>query len=526
MALGCAVVAALFPVCSFAGGAVPIGWANDGALSSNASPFFADQAGTKRLTAGSTNTAGDGAVIQLIALQGGTNYVLASATVGDAPGAIGVVAGAPFDGLFELYSIIASNVLKGAVGSPMGVRFYNATSVSTATRWGIVSNNTIIVPSPDWAAPPFPVFFGPDFSDQNFLGPRTTAGGGFYADRSLFTAAAGAYSGLVQSNTPSPETTGLVNITLANTGSFSMTITFGGSLIAFKGGFDSNGDYSTNLVAKVGTAFSIALHVGLINGTDQITGTVSGGSFTSNLIANRSVFNSTTNPATQFAGYYALFFLPDSAAADFPQGNGYGILTADAKGRVKLNGTLGDGTKISQTAIVSKDGLWPVYIPLYANKGLLSGWVAFTNIVGVSDLDGTLTWAKPSQLPGKFYPAGFTNTVTLEGARYVAPLPGKPALDVTNAACNLLITLGSGNLSSVLSNSVRLDAANKVSLCVTNGFKLTIVPTTGLFSGSFLNPATHKTTKFSGALSQEQNIGAGLFLGTNQTGFVAIEPSP
>jgi hypothetical protein len=122
--------------------------------------------------------------------------------------------------------------------------------------------------------------------------------------------------------------------------------------------------------------------------------------------------------------------------------------------------------------------------------------------------------------------AGSINTVTLEGARYVAPLPGKPALDVTNAACNLLITLGSGNLSSVLSNSVRLDAANKVSLCVPNGFKLTIVPTTGLFSGSFLNPATHKTTKFSGALSQEQNIGAGLFLGTNQTGFVAIEPSP
>jgi hypothetical protein len=525
MTLGCAVVAALFPVRSFAGGAVTIEWANDGALSDNASPFFADQAGTIPLTAGATNTVGDGAVVQLIALQGGTNYVLASATVGDTVGAL-LAMGMLQNGFFDVESGVTSNVLKGAVGSPMGVRFYNATSVSTATRWGIVSNNTITVPSPDWASPPFPVYFGLDFSDPYLLGPRTTAGGGFYTDTPLFTAAAGAYSGLVQSNTPSPETTGFINVTLANTGSFSTRLTFGSSLITFKGRFDNGGDYSTNLVTKLGAAFSITLHVDLINGTDQITGTVSGGSFTSDLIANRSVFNATTNPATQFQGYYTLFFLPDSAAADFPQGNGYGILTVDAKGRAKLKGTLGDGTKISQTAIVSRDGSWPVYIPLYAKKGLLSGWVTFTNIVGVSDLDGTLTWAKPSQRPGKFYPAGFTNTVTLEVAKYVAQPSGTPALDVTNAACNLLITLGSGNLSSVLSNSVTLDAANKVSLCAANGFKLTIVPTTGLFSGGFLNPATHKTTKFSGALSQKQNLGAGFFPGTNQTGFVAIEPSP
>jgi hypothetical protein len=99
-------------------------------------------------------------------------------------------------------------------------------------------------------------------------------------------------------------------------------------------------------------------------------------------------------------------------------------------------------------------------------------------------------------------------------------------LAVTNAACNLLAALGSGNLGSVLSNSVTLDAKNKVTSCVTNGFKLTVVPATGLFSGSFLNPATHKATKFSGVLSQKQDIGAGFFLGTNQSGFVTLEPSP
>jgi hypothetical protein len=51
--------------------------------------------------------------------------------------------------------------------------------------------------------------------------------------------------------------------------------------------------------------------------------------------------------------------------------------------------------------------------------------VTFTNVVGVSDFDGTLTLAKPPQPVSKFYPAGFTNTVTLEGAKYVAPPSGE-----------------------------------------------------------------------------------------------------
>ena len=343
---------------------------------------------------------------------------------------------------------------------------------------------------------------------------------------SNYTVVAGSYSGLVQSNTPSSGTTGFINITLANTGSFSAKLTFGGALVAFKGQFDNSGDYSTSLVTKLGTALSITLHAESVNGTDRITGTVSSGSSTSDLIANRSVFNSATNPATQFQGYYTLLLPPDSAATDFPQGNGYGTLTVDAGGTIKLKGVLGDGTKIKQTAVVSEDGSWPVYIPLYANKGVLSGWVTFTNIVGVSDLSGTLTWAKPAQSTAKLYPNGFTGTINAQGSHYTPPPVGTPALIVSNAACNVLFTAGEGNLSSFLSNSVTLDVANKVSPCIADGSKLKIIPATGLFSGSFLNPVTHKTTKFGGALSQKQNLGAGFFLGVDQSGFVTLEPAP
>jgi hypothetical protein len=341
-----------------------------------------------------------------------------------------------------------------------------------------------------------------------------------------FTAVAGIYSGLVQSNTPSPETTGFITITMANTGSFSAALTFGSARLVFKGKFDDSGDYSTSLVTKLGLALSIALHAESVNGTDRITGTVFNGSFTSDLIANRSVFNPVSNPATQFQGYYTLLLLPDSAATSFPQGNGYGVLTVDAGGTIKLKGALGDGTKIKQTATISEDGSWPVYIPLYANKRVLSGWLTFTNIVGVSDLCGTLTWAKPAQSNAKLYRNGFTDTVTLKGARYTPPPFGTSALAVSNALCNVLFTAGQGNLSSFLSNSITLNVANKVSPCVADKSKFKITSATGLFSGSFPNPATGKSAKFSGAILQKQNLGAGFFLGTDQSGFVTLEPAP
>jgi hypothetical protein len=55
---------------------------------------------------------------------------------------------------------------------------------------------------------------------------------------------------------------------------------------------------------------------------------------------------------------------------------------------------------------------------------------------------------------------------------------------------------------------------------------LKINPTTGQFSGSFLNPAVGKTTKLGGLFLQTDDSAAGFFLGTNQTGFVIFEPVP
>jgi hypothetical protein len=152
--------------------------------------------------------------------------------------------------------------------------------------------------------------------------------------------------------------------------------------------------------------------------------------------------------------------------------------------------------------------------------------VTFTNIVGVSDLGGALSWFKPSMPTARLYPNGFATQITQLGSRYAAPAAGTSALNVSNAACNILITSGAGDLASFVSNAVTLDANNRTSSCVTNGFKVTITARTGLFSGSFVNPVTAKPTVFRGALFQKQNDGAGFFLGADQTGFVTLTPVP
>jgi hypothetical protein len=55
--------------------------------------------------------------------------------------------------------------------------------------------------------------------------------------------------------------------------------------------------------------------------------------------------------------------------------------------------------------------------------------------------------------------------------------------------------------------------------------KLTCTTSSGLFKGSVMNPATGKLISVNGIVLQNQNLAAGYFLGTNQSGSVVISPA-
>ena len=89
-------------------------------------------------------------------------------------------------------------------------------------------------------------------------------------------------------------------------------------------------------------------------------------------------------------------------------GDGFGTVTISRSGIAKLAATLGDGTKASQGTHVSKDGIWPFYVPLYSGKGFAMGWVQLATAGGSEDF-GSITWMKLPEARAKYDPAGFTN---------------------------------------------------------------------------------------------------------------------
>jgi len=130
-----------------AGGAYAVIWDNDASQQGNSPGWiYTSAAATTLLPAGD--------LIQLVAVQGGSNYVLAASTIGQSLGNI-TLAGDPTNGAFTIVTDVASNILQGAVGSPMGVVVYGGTQTS-ANHILVVPNGgyAVTVPSPDWATPP------------------------------------------------------------------------------------------------------------------------------------------------------------------------------------------------------------------------------------------------------------------------------------------------------------------------------------------------------------------------------------
>src|SRR5205823_2550827 len=160
-----------------------------------------------------------------------------------------------------------------------------------------------------------------------------------------------------------------------------------------------------------------------------------------------------------------------------PAGDGYGTVTVTKAGRVNLAGTLADGTKISQSAGLSKDGQWAFYAPLYAGAGSGMGWFRLMH-QPQTDITGSLTWIKTSNSKNKFYPSGFTSETSVVGSAY-KPSKGSANLTFENGD----VVLGSGNLDKLIVNHVQVDANNHVKNLSDNKLSLALAANKGTFRG-------------------------------------------
>ena len=212
----------------------------------------------------------------------------------------------------------------------------------------------------------------------------------------------------------------------------------------------------------------------------------------------------------------ALLGAADSSAS--PGGESYGVLAVDVLGRLHFAGCLADGTKIAQSAMVTKDGLWPLYLPLYRGGGSLYGWLQLN---GSSDnqVSGDATWIRPEMLWTWYYPHGFASISSAMGSRYARPPKGTKVLNLVNAQ----VQFNGADLGQNFTNHVTLDSYNRVFNQEPNELRLGFTLSNGIFGGWVMHPETWGWVPFRGVVLQNQNVAAGYFPGWSQTGEVWLE---
>jgi len=328
----------------------------------------------------------------------------------------------------------------------------------------------------------------------------------------------GTFTGLFrEAGTAHHESSGSFTLKLSDPGSYTGKLLLAGKSHSFSGRFNLDGQATNYITRGTNSTLTLGMLLDLsVSGTERITGAVSDGVWTAELLANRSVFNATMSPAP-WTGLYTLIVPGTNDPPAGPGGDGYGTVKVDAVGNVKLSGKLADNTTLSQKAPLSKNGEWPLYLSLYSKKGSLCSWLRFDTNLPASGLAGTLDWFKPAVTKG-LYASGFTNQTGLIGSSYVPP-PTKTnrVIALTDAA----VTMSGGNLSDAVTNFVTLTQDNKVTT-TNSGFSLTFTLSSGLLKGSFINPATAKKTSFTGVLLQTNNSGSGFFFSTNESGRIGV----
>ena len=335
-----------------------------------------------------------------------------------------------------------------------------------------------------------------------------------------YLAVQGTYNGLLyEADAVRSNTAGAFSVSVTARGSYSGSLRRATSRLAFGGLLDLQCQATNVLRLNATNALCLQLGVGGANQPDQISGRLTDGTWVSTLSGYRAVFNTQTNPAP-YAGAYTLRLPGQDGDAALPGGDGFGTVQVSSNGLAVFAGKLADGTAFSQSAQLSREGLCPLYVPLYSGHGLLLSWLAFTNQPN-DDFHGLLSWLKPADLAGRVYPGGFAYQCLATGSAYRRPVAStNQVLNFTNA----YLGFSGGNLVADFTNSVVLGLNNQLANLSSNPLTWSFSLATGTFKGSAIDPATGKALPFSGAVFQKENAAYGFLLGTNQSSRVSLAP--
>jgi hypothetical protein len=322
----------------------------------------------------------------------------------------------------------------------------------------------------------------------------------------------GTYNGLFYEDTGvTHQSSGFFTFTLGYTRSFTGRIMIDGGSYPLTGKFDTNGVAQTTIKRLGKTNLTANLQVDLVGSSEQATGDVSNGDWDATLLGDRQH----STPPTGTVGKFNVALVGSGDGVTNPGGDAVGIVTVTTANRLSFSGTLPDRAVIAQTVAVSKDGLWPLYVPLYSGTGSMIAWLTVTNDTQpLQAQPDSISLIKTNNNRSIYYPAGFTNTFSIESSAQVPFLVGVPVVST-----NGTLTCSSGNLINDVVATYAMSTTNNFAVdSTTNHFKLTFDKTSGYLNGSFFNPASAKTTTIRALLLPNENRVRGYFYTPTQTG--------
>ncbi len=343
----------------------------------------------------------------------------------------------------------------------------------------------------------------------------------------------GSFTALLDRGTLNRDLGGWLTLSTTSTGSASGTLRLAELSYPFSGKMLSSTDASVDpvadfTIARRGTTALLVKVKFDQPGTNKISVEVNTAGNTGAPVTGLGA--RTLGTTTISAANYTSIFEP-TTDPDEPQGNGFATFKTTTTGAVTWSGRLADGTVLTGAGLLNPDNALPMWHLLYANQGCVHGRATFAG-APTQTVGGTFTWFKKPQ-PGRLYRDGIgPMNCTIAGSLYAAPATGVIVLGLTDKADNARLEffaggIGSSEQAAATRQIFTINTLNKPLLDLPGsadnltGVKLTLIPSTGYFSGSFtlrdsnvLDPARPhlRPVTFQGLLVNSLGKGAGYFL--------------
>lgn len=378
---------------------------------------------------------------------------------------------------------------------------------------------------------------------------------------------------LAPDGTPALGKTGLIQVSVADSGYFTGKVTLGGVAAAFRGYLANDGNArflkalgnNTELLGglevyqrpkkKNRSKKAAAVYIGTLAFQIVDPGLISG-SVTDRAPTLQSIFKGSKAPfnrgnpvplallnqpalGTPVRGYYTVAFTskaqsPPLLPTLYPQGDGYASLTLASTGGVSLSGYLADGTKYTSAGLLRGDQTVALHRVLYSGKGSKGGDLTFQDLPN-SDVRGEdLLWIRPPLPKSRTYKLGWPEGVRTDaiGARFALPASLNYGQGPHNTATgNSRATFESGKLASPVNFVLSIDPVTGAFVTVpakNANFTFSLNRASGAYSGRFRHE-DGSLALFRGVLVRRGTTlgGFGYFLSNGadgESGSVSIAP--